>query len=309
MTTETYSFDGLLFDPATGELSGPTQARLPPKPARLLALLLERPGELVARDEVVRELWPDQHLDVDQALAYTVRQVRAALGDEAGEPRYVETLPKRGYRFVGTLDTRKMGGLAAAEDAPGPARPAADGLRNGPFVVAAILLLMAYFAWQWIGGQREARRGTPVRIALLPLEGPGGEDRLTEALLVALAEYPGLDVVGPATTGPLRGTARPHTEIGHELGVSFVASGVWRPDEETLFLQLVRVSDGGHVFAERFPGDEDGVYRRLPEAAAGIASAAREDAPALTGSAPPRSPSPRSSAGGAGPARASASAG
>lgn len=196
----------------------------------------------------------------------------------------------RARSFDGMRFDPATGELTRPGAAPGPdrKRAAAGGRRNGPFVVAAILLLIGFFAWLWLGSQREERRraGT-VRIALLPLEAPGGNERLTEALRVALAEYPGLDVVGPATTAPLRATTRPHTEVGRELGVAFVASGAWhwegRPGEGVLFLQLVRVSDGAHVFAERFLGTEDGVYRRLPEAASGLAAAAREDAPALTG--------------------------
>lgn len=105
----------------------------------------------------------------------------------------------------------------------------------------------------------------------------GVNDRLTEALLVAFTAQPGLDVVGPATTAPHRGTLRPHPELGRELGVSFVVSGGYRPSERILFLQLVRVSDGGHLFARRYEGTEDEVRRRLPAAAAAIAAAAGED--------------------------------
>src|SRR6185503_10665213 len=100
-TPRRYRIGELLFDATTGELCGPTGAsRLPPKAARLLALLLECPGELVPRERLRAELWPEQHVEIDQALAYTVRQVRAALGDDGAEPRFVETLPRRGYRLL-----------------------------------------------------------------------------------------------------------------------------------------------------------------------------------------------------------------
>jgi DNA-binding winged helix-turn-helix (wHTH) protein/TolB-like protein len=311
-SSDRYTFDGFVFDPATGELhrdGGGT--RLPPKPARMLALLLERPGELVPREELVEELWPGQHLDVDQALAYTVRQVRSALEDDAGEPRFVETLPRRGYRFVGRL--REDGG-----EIPPPAsgsRPAAPArrvrVRSGPVVIALILALVAVYGWFWLGAQRELERemagdlaaapgrasvGEPVRIALLPLVPPpeaatpaavAANDRLTELLLIALAARPELELVGPATTARLRATGRPHPEVGRELDVAFVASGGFRPgpdpDGEVLFLQLVRASDGGHVFAERFRGTEPELRRRLPEAAGALAATANEDAAALGG--------------------------
>jgi DNA-binding winged helix-turn-helix (wHTH) protein/TolB-like protein len=312
--SDRYVFDGFVFDPATGELHRLNRldgegapggdgggTRLPPKPARMLTLLLARPGEMVPREELVDELWPGQHLDVDQALAYTVRQVRSALDDDAGEPRFVETLPRRGYRFVGRL---REGGSAA----PPPARPGKrGGIRSGPVVIVLILGLIGVYGWFWLGAQRELERTmasdpstaasassveAPVRIALLPLVPPpeaatpaarAANDRLTELLLVALAARPELELVGPATTARLRATGRPHPEVGRELGVAFVASGGFRAGEEVLFLQLVRTSDGGHVFAERFQGTEDEISRLLPEAAAGLAATANEDAAALTG--------------------------
>jgi len=290
-----FAFDGFVFDPATGELSGPAGVtRLPPKPARLLARLLERPGELVSREELQRDLWPDQFLEVDQALAYTVRQVRTALGDEAGEPRFVETLPKRGYRFIGrleeVLEARDDGGTPDRDRAGERAGAAPGRSRRARVVVApAVALTLAaasVAAWLWLGAAREGPGPGAVRVALLPLHDPGAaavadNARLTEDLLVALTAQPGLDVVGPATTATHRGALRPHPELGRELGVAFVVSGGYRPSEQVLFLQLIRVSDGGHLFARRYPGTRGEVRRELLAAAQAIAAAATEEAPPL----------------------------
>lgn len=284
-TNRPYRFEGFVFDPATGELTGPAgNDRLPPKPAALLALLLARPGELVTREELQDALWPDQHVEIDQVLAYTVRQVRAALGDDAAEPRFVETLPRRGYRFVGHRD----GDASAA----GPARRSAHRRPLVLGIAAAGLLVAVTGFWMVRGrtaGTAPGDSPAPVRIALLPLDDPFEDlgagpvnDRFTEALLVALTAQPGLDVVGPATTAAYRGTRRPHTELGRELGVSYVVSGGYRPDEAVLFLQLVRVSDGGHLFARRYTGSEAEVARELSVAAAAIAAVASEETPALS---------------------------
>ncbi len=312
--TARYVFDGFVFDPATGELrkrvgageggDGEVEVRLAPKPARMLALLLERPGELLGREDLVEVLWPGQHLDIDQALAYTVRQVRAALGDDAGQPRYVETLPRRGYRFVGRSRAEEPNGperplprVPEASGAPGAAtRRTRHGLRSGAFVVAAIVGLIAFYAWYWLGAQAELE--APLRIALLPLAPPPDSadgsarmenDRLTELLLVAFAARPELELVGPATTSRLRATSRPHPEVGRELGVAFVVSGGFRPGpapapvpyagqaKGVLFLQLVRTSDGGHVFAERYRGTEDEIIVRFPEIASAMAQATKRD--------------------------------
>lgn len=285
-----YRFDGFTFDPSTGELAGARETvRLPPKAARLLTLLLERPGELVSRETVRQELWPAQHVELDQVLAYTVRQVRAALGDEGGESRFVETLPRRGYRFVGRMDPPPEAAAAWPTIAPTTQRRRAVQL-GAATALAAILLAVAALVW------RQAESTTPraaslVRVAVLPLGEPGLEaanDPLTEALVVALTARSELAVVGPATTASLRGTTRPHGELGRALGVDFVASGGYRPAERVLFLQLVRTSDGAHLFAHRYRGDVDDVRARLDEAAAGLAAAATSS---LSPGARPRGPS------------------
>lgn len=85
------------------------------QPLRLLALLIERPGELVTREELHRRLWPsDTFVDFEHGLNAAVKRLRTALGDTAESPQYVETLPRRGYRFVATVDDRDDGDGAAA---------------------------------------------------------------------------------------------------------------------------------------------------------------------------------------------------
>ena len=75
--------------------------RLQPQPARLLALLVERAGELVTRDEIRRTVWgADTFVDFDQSVNFCIRQIRTALHDSADKPCYLETLPRRGYRFI-----------------------------------------------------------------------------------------------------------------------------------------------------------------------------------------------------------------
>ncbi len=95
-------FDPYDLNPETGELrKGGTPLKLPPQPAKVLALLASRPGELVTREELQRELWGDQTLvDFDRGLNFCIRRVRAVLLDDATEPRYIETVPRRGYRFI-----------------------------------------------------------------------------------------------------------------------------------------------------------------------------------------------------------------
>jgi DNA-binding winged helix-turn-helix (wHTH) protein/TolB-like protein len=101
-TPSVYRFGLFAFAPQSGELSqGSRRVRLEPQPAKLLELLLEQAGELVPRETVRQALWDEAtHVDFDQRMAYCLRQVRAALRDDAANPRFIETLPKRGYRFI-----------------------------------------------------------------------------------------------------------------------------------------------------------------------------------------------------------------
>jgi DNA-binding winged helix-turn-helix (wHTH) protein len=113
-------FGPFVFDPSTGELSGDgVHTRLAPQVAAVLELLIRRPGEVVTRAELREALWPDTTVEFDQGLNFCVRQLRVALSDDAAQPKYIETLPKRGYRFVGQLAvTNGLNGNGVASDAP-----------------------------------------------------------------------------------------------------------------------------------------------------------------------------------------------
>lgn len=95
-------FGAFEFEPDTRELRGPKGAvRLPPQPATLLQLLLENSGAVVTREQVRRRLWPDDiHVEFDQSMNTCVKRIRAALEDRAETPRFVETLPRLGHRFL-----------------------------------------------------------------------------------------------------------------------------------------------------------------------------------------------------------------
>ncbi len=106
-------FDRFSFNLDTHDLTrNGRPVSIPPQPARVLAMLLERAGALVTRDELRAALWPDRVVDFEKGLNTAVRQVRDALGESAGDTRFVETLPRRGYRFIADV--------SMYEDVPGP---------------------------------------------------------------------------------------------------------------------------------------------------------------------------------------------
>jgi cholera toxin transcriptional activator len=136
-----YRFGIFEADAATGELRRQgIRIKLNAQPFQVLMLLLERPGELLTREEISRELWPDgTFVDFEHGLNSAINRIREALGDTAGSPRYVETLARRGYRFVapveriGPEETRnpskpdpalKSGSPASGQQSPEPSQPA-----------------------------------------------------------------------------------------------------------------------------------------------------------------------------------------
>ena len=136
----TLRFDSFELDLTTSELR--RAGRVVPlerQPAVTLALLASRPGRLVPREDLRRALWPaDVHVDFDRGLNYCIRQVRAALGDDAKTPRFIETVPRQGYRFV------------AAIHAAGVNRPAPSvfRVRQRTFAAAAVFaVVVGGLAW------------------------------------------------------------------------------------------------------------------------------------------------------------------
>src|SRR5512143_1050208 len=119
------------LDVRSGELRrNGTTVRLQPQPFKVLVLLACRPGEVVTREEVQAEVWPaGTFVDFEQSLNFCVRQIRAALGDNANTPRYLETLPRRGYRWIGGPVER---GTASAAVREWPRAVAADPSGEAP---------------------------------------------------------------------------------------------------------------------------------------------------------------------------------
>ena len=131
-----FRFGVFEFDTASGELSreGKVQPRLRDQALQILRMLLERPREVVTREELRNGLWPaDTFVDFDHGLNTAINQLRSALGDSAANPRFIQTLPRRGYRFIAPVEAGPQNGILGPEELDEPAsQPARPSVLSDP---------------------------------------------------------------------------------------------------------------------------------------------------------------------------------
>lgn len=251
------------------------KVRLQEQPFRILQLLLERPGEIVTRDELRQHLWPaDVFVAFDQSLNNAIKKLRAALGDPAENPRFIETVARQGYRFIAPV----------ARPAAAPAVPPRPTMRPG--WIAAIVLcavgLMAYVAIQrpGLGFRLGADR---VALAVLPFENLSGDpsqeyfsDGLTEEMVAQLSTVNprGLAVLARTSAMRYKHTQKGVDEIGRELNVKFLVEGSVRRESQRVRIsaQLIRVSDQTHVWARTYERDLREILALQREVARDIAT-------------------------------------
>jgi len=143
------------------------------RPARVLALLALRAGAAVSREEIRREVWGEEHVDFDLALNYCIRQIRRALDDSAEQPRFVETLPRVGYRFLAPVEVRRdqpPSPPVVPLPAPAPARTWGNPRQLYALALILLLALAGLIALRWRSSDREPRRPQSAAAASLPSE-------------------------------------------------------------------------------------------------------------------------------------------
>jgi len=282
-------FGAFELDKRTLELrKAGTPVKLQQQPAKVLALLASRAGELVTREEIRHEVWSaDTFVDFDQGLNYCVRQIRGALGDQAETPRFVETLPRRGYRFVATVDQVPRNGVATpSAGAPVVPEPQPAGRRGAAWPAALSLLLAALAAVALLWSRPRATPGSSTRLmlAVLPFDNlsgdPGREvaaDGLTEEMITQLARlHPGqLGVIARSSSMAYKGSHKGVGDIGRELGVDYVLEGSLRESGGRLRVaaQLIRARDGTNLWAETYDRRTADAIAIQSELAARIAGA------------------------------------
>jgi TolB-like protein len=221
------------------------------QPLQILAELASHPHELVTRERLVALLWPRGVVDFDGSLNTAVRKLRAALEDDAETPRYIETLPRQGYRFIGQLDP------PVPACPPPPTPPPSTASPRRPWIQASVAmaaLVLAFFLTRYAMQDSPSKHADSQRsrIAVLPLQDLSPDpanaffaEGLHEAILATLASRaPNVDVISRTTMVSFRGSTRSVPQIARELAVTHVLEGSVRRENRAVRL-TVRLIDVG----------------------------------------------------------------
>src|SRR5216684_2174917 len=269
-SSQTVRFGEFELDLRTGELrSDGHHIILQEKPFQILTALLERPGEMVTREELIKRLWPaGTFVDFDLSLNKAVNRLRDALEDSAEQPRFIETLPKRGYRFVAEVTRNDAGPAEVSPTSPAQqhkdAALASGTIRWRSAGVAGLLVIIAmvsYIAWR-----RHTRAPAPtgrIMMAVLPFQNLTGDpeqeyltDGLTEETIARLGglQPERLGVIARTSVMGYKHGDKRLDQIGRELSVQYVLENSLRGSGDHLraTVQLLQVKDQSHLWAQDY---------------------------------------------------------
>lgn len=297
---DSIGFGPFELKPRSGELRRDgAPIKLPPQPFKVLLLLVENAGQLVTRKELQEKIWGnDTFVDFDKGLNLCIAQIREALGDDAQSPRYIETLPRRGYRFIASVhrDTTQVeSGLSSqARETTFPEQTFNEKAgwqlfwRRRSLVLSALaILLVSVVAVIYLRSLRisstSTAPGAKSMLLVLPFENLTNDpaqdyfsDGLTEEMITRLGSLQPkrLGVIARTTALTYKNSGKDIRQIGRELGVSYVLEGSVRREAGRLRItaQLIQVDDQTHLWAETFDRKETDVLDIQREVATRIAS-------------------------------------
>jgi TolB-like protein/DNA-binding winged helix-turn-helix (wHTH) protein/Flp pilus assembly protein TadD len=256
------------------------RVRLQEQPFQVLATLLQHPGEVVTREELQKKLWPaDTFVDFDHGLNKTINKIREALGDSAESPRFVETVARRGYRFLAEVKVADAAPAPSPEHAtqayPSPETPGRPDSADKPappkptplrpvwkLPVFAVLLVIASFAiWKLYSW----KHASPLirSLAVLPLESLSSDtsqdyfaDGMTDELISDLGQISALRVISRTSVMVYKHARKPLPQIARELDVDAVVEGtVLRSgDQVRITAQLIEAATDKHLWSQSYEG-------------------------------------------------------
>jgi TolB-like protein/DNA-binding winged helix-turn-helix (wHTH) protein/Flp pilus assembly protein TadD len=265
--------------------------RVQQQPMKLLEILLERPGEVITREELRSRVWTDESFgDFDQAVNIAIAKLRSALGDSAENPRFIETLPKRGYRFIADVsvvdadarpkrpeptdgDSTATGARDEEGNSNNREKPQGPGLAVAPtrrlwptlriIIAFALVLSFSMLAIRLLRSRGHA--SADIRsLAVLPLENLSADasqsyfaDGMTDELITDLAQISALRVISRTSVMVYKGARKPLPQIARELNVDAVVEGtVLRSgDQVRITAQLIEASTDKHLWSQSYEGE------------------------------------------------------
>jgi TolB-like protein/DNA-binding winged helix-turn-helix (wHTH) protein/Tfp pilus assembly protein PilF len=261
--------------------------RVQQQPMKLLEILLEHPGEVVTREELRSRVWLNESFgDFDQALNIAIGKLRSALEDSAENPRFIETIPKRGYRFIAYVSVLDAGARlkrpeSSAGDLPGSQEKKTEpghklqgaGLAVAPKrrlwlthgVIGALALVVSLSILSvWLFRSRGGASAGIRSLAVLPLENLSGDasqnyfaDGMTDELITDLAQISALRVISRTSVMVYKGARKPLPQIARELNVDAVVEGTVHHsgDHVRITAQLIEASTDKHLWSQSYEGE------------------------------------------------------
>lgn len=280
--SERVRFGAFEFDTRTRELyKYELKLKLQGQPVEVLALLLGRPGELVTREEIQKKLWPaDTFVDFERGLNSAINRLREALSDSAESPRYIETLPRHGYRFVAAV--QKTTPATLPPQIPAAIRP------QWPLAVGcvAFLLIAAASYLLWRQTSKTVQPDRRVMLAVLPFENLSGdpsEELFTDGMTREMINWLGrldahrLGVIAATSAMKYKNSPKKISEIGHELGADYVLEGSVQKDGGRIRItaELIAVKNQAHLWAGSYDRDRSDVLFTQADIARAVAQQVR----------------------------------
>ena len=278
------------------------KVKLQGQPIKILAILLAQPGELVTREALGKELWPgDTFVDFDSGLNSAVKKLREALGDSRESSRFIETLPRRGYRFIAPVEEAESAASGPSTSYEPPEQVLADRRLSryrlpvmvGAGILALICIFIGAFGTGWrerLGAETRVRPGTGQQsiqsLAVLPLENLSSDpdqeyfaEGMTDALTTDLAKISTLKVISRTSSMQFKGTKKPLQQIAKELNVDALVEGTVERSGSRVRItaQLIDVRNDRNLWAESYERDLQDVLALQSQVARSIASEIKVD--------------------------------
>ena len=287
---EKLRFDGFELDVRAGELRKQgVRLRLRGQPLQVLQILVERAGDVVTREELQSRIWTaDTFVDFDHSLHNAIARIREVLGDSAETPRYIETLPRRGYRYIGPVEdfqtlrlAPETGRPCESTADPGYSPKAEENSRGDSRALFAVGLVACD---DLALSPRESGSSADTLLAVLPLDNLSGDpseeffaDGMTDQLITDLAKVGSLRVISRTSVMQYKGTKKGLPDIARELNVDAIVEGsVIRSGQRVrVTAQLIQAPTDQHLWAETYDRDLGDILKLQGEVADAIAQQVR----------------------------------